>query len=284
MLMLEGSNMSDGKFDMIILSPHPDDELLGCYRVIKKGLGKKVAVVYFYGDEGRFEEARNFCREYNMTPIVFDGEERLKELYADEVYIPCKYETHPEHLLVRDLGLICFLGRTNVYEYCIEKVGCSEVSRLSDEEVFEKIGLLEKYYPSQRDVWRNNVRLVFFEGMTPVYDLRVCVRLELDGLHYAPGKLSSWKYLENLHRERFFVEVLVRETKSRQVFFEDLRKNVLDTISPYYDDELKMYNFGEMSCEDIGILVAERLKRCGIMGIIVVRVGESDGSYAEVVI
>jgi LmbE family N-acetylglucosaminyl deacetylase len=143
----------------LVLAPHPDDETLGCGATIMQKLAAGSLVHVAIATDGRYwppntnlsadalveireDEARRACsilglpRE-NITFLRFeDGRladnrrllfERLADLFEEtnpeEIFIPSKIDTHPDHRILAAIGRE--LGRTRcdrpplIYEYPI---------------------------------------------------------------------------------------------------------------------------------------------------------------------
>ena len=147
----------------VIYAPHPDDEIIGCYEVLKKAPN----IIIIYGadtDSKRREEALKLKDQVeNLTVQLFLNSVPMSMMNKDHIfYFPDPvYETHPKH---REYGMIgesfarngfdvTFYNTTMNAPY-IHEVGLPSL----------KNQLLDEIYPSQKDMWKYDHKYFLFEG------------------------------------------------------------------------------------------------------------------------
>ena len=85
----EGTNSSDKKLVNVILAPHPDDEVIGCFSVLEKD--DIDYVIYFSGDKVRRDEAMMCARSHDafmftsifVTPRTMFDDEALYNIHKN---------------------------------------------------------------------------------------------------------------------------------------------------------------------------------------------------------
>lgn len=154
----------------IILAAHPDDEVIGCFRILKQGVD---VVYYFVWDDLRKQEALTVSQYFGFTPIFLAYDGKISVSSNDTVYVPCKEELHPAHLAInmKARKLKC----KKIY-YSIEK-NIPFIS-LNRKEKIEKEQILNTYYKSQRFLWENNKKYIFFEAYkTKEHEIWNCFKI-----------------------------------------------------------------------------------------------------------
>jgi hypothetical protein len=168
----------------IILAPHCDDELIGCYSVLKKN--EETLVLYFYNDNSdRLDEALYLRRHFKDSISILDiscnsiintsfdiftsilDDDTLENFFNGKikVYAPDPtFEFHPDH---RDVGnfALSYLRRygIDVTFYSIN-MNTPYIFQLNKQDREMKEHILNVVYPSQRDLWRYEKKYVLFEG------------------------------------------------------------------------------------------------------------------------
>jgi LmbE family N-acetylglucosaminyl deacetylase len=144
----------DGE-NVLILAPHPDDEVIGCGGLIARlcALGNPPRVIILSGGgkshngccsipekdiiQARQTLTSNAAKVMSMPePNIYhlnfmdgninaDDSEMLKlknliaEIKPDTIFVPHSGEGWPDHLAVREIGLANAPEKTHVYEYCV---------------------------------------------------------------------------------------------------------------------------------------------------------------------
>jgi len=145
----------------IIVAPHPDDEIIGCFEILKK---YKTLVIYgANAEKERREEAMKLKEFVDIKAQLFL--ESIPNPFINNkttLYFPDPiYEVHPDHRRWGIIGeSIARLG-FNVIFYSVNMQApyIHEVKKSK-----EKEKLLQDVYPSQSDLWKYEKKYVLFEG------------------------------------------------------------------------------------------------------------------------
>lgn len=149
----------------IIIAPHPDDEIIGCYSLIKKRLVNKV--IYIDPGPRRFERAIVAGRELGFSVCSLSFKNLCNVSLGKEFDPECTYlvpdvtDRHPLHQAINCIARqsICRLG------YYTTDMVSSFVRELSIVEKERKKLMLDKYYPDQSSLWKSNYKYFLFEGI-----------------------------------------------------------------------------------------------------------------------
>lgn len=148
--------------DHVIVAPHPDDEIIGCFEIIQK---YKTAIIYGSGvkDKKRREESMKLKELTNVSVQLF-----LDSIPAPflnnktTLYIPDPiYEVHPSH---RKWGIIGESIAREGFDVVFYSVNMQAPYIHEVKNPNEKEELLQKVYPSQSDLWLYDKKYVLFEG------------------------------------------------------------------------------------------------------------------------
>jgi len=145
----------------IIITPHPDDEIIGCYEILKK---EKCCVIYVGDIEGsRREEALKLRDHVDLSMQLFLN--NVPDPFMNDqstLYFPDPhFEIHPKHRMWGAIGEQILRQGINVvfYNTVMNAPYIHEVNDVSDKE-----DLLNKVYPSQKTLWEYEKKFVLFEG------------------------------------------------------------------------------------------------------------------------
>lgn len=150
----------------IIVAPHPDDEIIGCYKILVQPV--KTMIIYD-GEtpQSRREEAMKL--KDSFTTYGF-GQLFLKSIPTNLMttdttfYFPDPiYETHPLHRQWGNLGESLARTKMNVIFYTINK-STPYISELDESQIRDKEELLNKIYTSQKSLWEYEKKYILFEG------------------------------------------------------------------------------------------------------------------------
>lgn len=145
----------------IIFAPHLDDEVIGCFSILKKHQDE-VVVVY-----STYDYRENFILEHGKGIADYVREDKFQPAMIkedDTVYLPSQYDYHPLHRVVRNryIGLNC-----NKMFYSVEmNTPWLEECTLHE----EKLKLLEDLYPNE-DLYKTNAKYYLFESIKPFDEL-----------------------------------------------------------------------------------------------------------------
>lgn len=162
----------------IILAPHPDDEIIGCYSVMKrhKTQGGNLSVVMLrVGSVLREKESRIFAQNFpfHICYRTLEGMRKLMKGMKNPngvveqtiIYAPDPiFETHPDH---RAVGMIAEeLLREENKNVIFYSVNMRAPYVFPIQRSYDKEFLLSQAYPTQRKLWENDSRYFLFEGYT----------------------------------------------------------------------------------------------------------------------
>jgi hypothetical protein len=147
----------------VIVVPHPDDELIGCFTLFQKGLVRKV--YYILSDLKRRANAKIMGRNLGFSAefLTFDEFYR-KELVLkpDEIcLVPDLGDRHPLHKAINIIAKTknCPIG------YYTTDMNTSYTRELTKENQKLKREMLDKYYSAEKSLWENDWKYFLFEGI-----------------------------------------------------------------------------------------------------------------------
>jgi len=145
----------------IIIAPHTDDEIIGCYDIIKN---KKPIIIYAGDiDNDRRKESLKLKEHIDIGMQLFLNSIPQHFLNKNNIfYFPDPiYETHPKHRLWGNIGEQIARSGMNVIFYSTNMTApyIHEIQKPN-----EKEELLNKVYPSQKDLWKYEKKYILFEG------------------------------------------------------------------------------------------------------------------------
>jgi hypothetical protein len=141
----------------VIVAPHADDEIIGCYSFLAAGLVDSVMFQARAAMEEAIPSSEHFG--FNIKSIEDFKDDRTKIfLFPDPTY-----ETHPDH---RELGSIgegflrggeaVIFYNTNMLAPYIHEVSLAAFKRKC----------LDTLYPNKKDLWTYEHKYFLFEGYT----------------------------------------------------------------------------------------------------------------------
>jgi hypothetical protein len=147
----------------IIIAPHYDDEIIGCYEVLVNEMFKPI-IVYMQDDEERKKESLELKKhidriqvqlfQKSIPPFALNKENIL--FFPDPVY-----EVHPDHRKWGAQGEELLRQGLNVIFYSVNM----QAPYIHDVKDFKKKRhMLEKIYPSQKNLWKFENKYFLFEG------------------------------------------------------------------------------------------------------------------------
>jgi len=147
----------------VIVAPHPDDEIIGCYEILRRE--RDIAIIYSAdSDSNRREEAMKLkdCIEGIKIQMFQNSIPTSMINNSNKFYFPDPiYENHPKH---REMGMTGELYARSG----LDVVFYSTIMNAPYiHEVNDRIGkedLLNQVYPSQSDMWKYERKYILFEG------------------------------------------------------------------------------------------------------------------------
>lgn len=149
----------------IVIAPHADDEIIGCYSLIKKGLIDEV--VYLDVTPERYRLARSAGRELGFRVRVVEYKDFQNFLYVNlngwqaTLLVP---DIADRHLLHKAVNCAVRLSGCKLGYYTVD-MNTGYTKELSKVDQQEKRVALNKYYPDQKSLWENDWRYFLFEGV-----------------------------------------------------------------------------------------------------------------------
>lgn len=147
---------------MIIIAPHPDDELIGCYSLLTQG---GVSDVYYLLDglsDERKKEAINLCKYFGIGCLFLSYIDMFEMVHKQEnttFFVPSMQDHHPDHKRINAI----VRNSSNKGIYSID-MNTEFISVLSEQASAKKKYLLDRFYPSQAELWNKNSMYYLFEG------------------------------------------------------------------------------------------------------------------------
>ena len=139
---------------ILIVAPHPDDEVIGCYQTLHEK-GSVVDVLYLHDTTPeRMAEAQAASEYFGFN--VANPE--VKPWTYSSVYVPSRKDWHAQHKQAyRDYR------KWATHFYSVDMV---DGSPLSEENQRNKRKALDLLYPSQATLWERDHRYFLFESVT----------------------------------------------------------------------------------------------------------------------
>ena len=169
----------------IILAPHPDDELIGCFSLLSN---HQIDYVAYFNEltEERRAEVKMCAAYYGFEPLFIEDVQPDALAYLESlmvgarVYLPAITDGHPAHkALNAKYRARPGIGETQFYQV---DMGRGKVI-LNEETRAIKRKALDVFYPSQRQLWDTDASYYLFENISRRdYEILVtvrCVTLEM---------------------------------------------------------------------------------------------------------
>jgi hypothetical protein len=153
--------------EVIIVAPHPDDELIGCYSILTN---KDMSPIIIYTENisnVRREEAlklKSFLPNIKIQLFQKTISGNLLS-QSNTYYFPDPYfEVHPAHRASGAIGES--MMRENHFNVIFYNVNMQAPYIFEVAKPFDKKSVLNKVYPSQKSLWKNEAKYYLFEGYT----------------------------------------------------------------------------------------------------------------------
>jgi hypothetical protein len=147
-----------------ILAPHADDEIIGCYEVLKEGKSKD-KIVYFPSLHIR-EEAEEACLQLDFERRIFDEYTFHQKVVdnSEAFFFPDPtYEWHPDHKKYGNIGMQLWREGHSVFFYVTNMV-CPYLREVK--QPIMKQSILDLCYPQKASLWKYDHKYFLFEGQT----------------------------------------------------------------------------------------------------------------------
>ena len=161
--------------ELIIIAPHPDDELIGCWEVLKKEEKSPIIIYTEDVNDKRREETLELKKHYTIKAQFFLKSIPPNLLQPENTfYFPDPiYETHPAHRVQGSVGEslarsgldVIFYSTNMTAPYIHEiKIPLKELFAQKNTYLNPKEEILNEVYPSQKDLWKHEKKYILFEG------------------------------------------------------------------------------------------------------------------------
>lgn len=148
--------------EIVIVAPHPDDELIGCFEVLNSSRSTVVIYPKSTSDDRR-RETENLTENFQVTTLF---EDKIPDRFLGQnntFYFPDPiYEYQPDH---RECGAVgeslARHSKEDVIFYSINMIA-HYVHKVAFPTVKEDY--LNKIYPSQKSLWKYEKKYVLYEG------------------------------------------------------------------------------------------------------------------------
>lgn len=156
--------MEEKKLEIIIVAPHPDDEIIGCYEIL---MNKETSPIIIYTEDipqdRRSESLKLKSFLSNIKAQLFANHVPESLLTSNTVlYFPDPiHEFHPDHRKIGSRGEELLRRGLNVIFYSIQ-MNIPWIHEVKDTR--DKKRMLDKTYPSQKGLWEHDHKYFLFEG------------------------------------------------------------------------------------------------------------------------
>lgn len=229
----------------IVVAPHPVDELVGVFSLLKK---YEIAHVFyvkdFLSDKQRRKELQDCALVFKFAPWILSLNDIEKGLERNVIYyIPHTKDYHPEHKKVRDL----FERNKNIVKYELKyyttEMNTSNIYSIHSWK--EKEQHLYSIYPTQKSLWQYNAKYYLFEGISDFpLNTWIEVKFQKEGRHCYPDAPKEVAFLRNEHRHIFYIKVRVAVQMDNRELESLILKEKLERL-------LVLQKIKDKSCEGI---------------------------------
>ena len=142
----------------IVVEPHADDALIGCFHLFRKGLVK--AVICRDKDKNRVAETQKFCKAMNVEMITVSD---VKS--GDVVLLPSWQDDHFQHKQTNVMYRALCNNKGASTGFYTTNMNTEFTRELPPWKQKEKLSMLNTYYSSQSDLWKYDYKYWLFEGV-----------------------------------------------------------------------------------------------------------------------
>lgn len=240
----------------VILAPHPDDELIGCFSELEQYSVRKV-IFFFDCTDVRKKEIDQCAAHYGFEVQYASPSETLDLESSDIVFAPNINDSHPQHKLVNRLAKK--LPNKKKY-YSVDMNGKYQV--LSPSNRTKKKHFLDKFYPSQKQLLSNE-KYHLFESIVDDDSFKmIWVTFQKEGIHCYPAalekeELADVSFLGHPHRHIFHFKVSIEVNHAdRDIEFIQFKR----WLESLYSSNLLQLNYKscEMISDELALFVGDR--------------------------
>lgn len=155
----------------VIIAPHVDDEVIGCYSLLKSGAVEKVIYITDF-DELTFErkaEAVAAGEMFSFTPVFcsmaeIENHVNTSSKFHSNIYLPNIADNHPHHKAVNRYVRCNKIFIHNTFNYY--SIDMNKYPELLKPEAIEgKMQALKTLYPSQVPLFESDAKYYLFESI-----------------------------------------------------------------------------------------------------------------------
>jgi hypothetical protein len=145
--------------EYVIVAPHADDEIIGCYSLLKTGKVKKVV----FGTVGAMMEAEASSHNFDFSAHSLDNYDFDTNPNEVLFFPDPTTETHPEHRRIGMLGEELLRAGREVVFYSTNM----SAPYISEQQASaNKLRCLNNLYPLKKALWKYEHKYFLFEGYT----------------------------------------------------------------------------------------------------------------------
>jgi len=149
--------------EIIIIAPHPDDEIIGCYSILKSSKVYPIVIYTSELPEHRLKETQKLASHFKIRDQLYLTQIPDKYIKKENIfYFPDPiYETHPDHRVQGSVGELMARSGYNVMFYStnMQAPYIHEINASS-----KKKKALNDIYPGQKSLWEFDHKYFLFEG------------------------------------------------------------------------------------------------------------------------
>lgn len=160
--MLSGAFLK-GMKKIVILAPHPDDEIIGLWRILETVDRQCITVVYGEAPDDFIPppilNIPSFFLASKVEQADFWEQEQTIYFFPDPIH-----ETHPEHRAWGSFGETLLRRGKSIISFYSVNMLAPYITVLRSEYAERKRNLLETVYPEKKDLWKYDHKYFLFEG------------------------------------------------------------------------------------------------------------------------
>ena len=230
---------------IVVFAPHVDDEVIGCWRFLKRG---QVREVVYFNDltPERVHEARACEDRFGFKARFYDKDKPLRLDSDMVILVPNIKDNHPHHKEVNQFARAEFPTHKKFFYSVDMNTGRNDIL----EDSTKKLECLKSLFLSQAGLFDNDQKYHLFESLS-ARDLAttITVTTQFEGIHAYPEAPEGVEFLRYPHRHVFHVRVELEVFHDdREVEFILFKREISAFISDNFND------LQSKSCEMLGEL------------------------------